>query len=69
MIWIKVLLMAIAVTALFATAMGLKLLFDKKDSTGIVSCDDDSTGSQDTFACSHCAIKEIANCDKKPAFD
>jgi hypothetical protein len=69
MIWIKVLLMAIAVTALFATAMGLKLLFDKNDSSGNVSCGADSGTSQDTFACSHCAIKEIANCDKKPAFD
>lgn len=61
--------MAIAVTVFFAAAMGLKLLFDKKDSPGDVSCGTDSIDSQENVACSHCVIKEIANCDKKPAFD
>ncbi|MCF6341255.1 MAG: hypothetical protein L3J31_00425 [Bacteroidales bacterium] len=67
MMWLKLLVLAMIVTAFLVVAMGLKLVFSKDGGVPGSSCHLDETNAADeNQACSHCQVKEIVNCDEKP---
>ncbi len=67
MMWLKLLIVALVITAFLVTAMWMRLVLDKGSGSEGLSCHPDENGSADNDACDHCQIKDIADCDEKPA--
>jgi len=69
MLWLKLLILAIIVTAFLVAAMGLKIAFGKDGEIAGESCHLDETNAEESTECSQCQVKEIVNCDAKPALN
>ena len=65
--WLKLFIVAIIVTSFLFAAIGLKLIFDKQADVAGESCHLGETTEDDGPACAQCQVKEIVDCDEKPA--